>query len=131
VASAGARLARERRTIKAMIGIYCRAHHHGGGGLCDACASLDAYADKRLDLCPYGPDKPTCLNCAVHCYQPKMRENIRDVMRYAGPRMMKRHPVLAVRHLLDGRRPPPERPGRRSSRPPLSDQRAPADTSGR
>jgi hypothetical protein len=129
MASAGARLARERRTIKAMIAIYCREHHHGRG-LCDACATLDAYADKRLELCPYGAEKPTCLNCAVHCYRPKMRESIKDVMRYAGPRMMRRHPILAVRHLLDMRQPAPERPGRRQGRTPLSDQQAPAGKSG-
>jgi hypothetical protein len=126
MSSAGARLARERRTIKVMIGLYCRDHHHHGRGLCEACASVAAYADKRLDLCPYGPDKPTCFNCPVHCYQPRMRETVKDVMRYAGPRMMKRHPVLAVRHLLDGRRPVPERPGRGPHREPLSDQIAPA-----
>jgi hypothetical protein len=34
------------------------------------------------------------------------------VMRYTGPRMMWRHPVLAVRHVLDGRRPAPALPTR-------------------
>jgi hypothetical protein len=126
MASTGARLARERRTIKVMIALYCRDHHHHGGGLCEECATLDAYADRRLDLCPFGVDKPTCLNCTMHCYQPRMREHVKDVMRYAGPRMLKRHPVLAVRHLLDGRRPAPERPGRRARRDALSDQKAPA-----
>ena len=126
MASAGARLERERRTIEAMIGLYCRDHHHHRGGLCDDCATIGAYADRRLDLCPYGPHKPTCVSCPVHCYQPKMRERVKVVMRYAGPRMMKRHPILAVRHILDGRRPAPERPGRRAPREPLSDQKAPA-----
>jgi hypothetical protein len=31
-----------------------------------------------------------------------MREQIRCVMRYAGPRMMMYHPVLAILHFLDG-----------------------------
>jgi hypothetical protein len=31
-----------------------------------------------------------------------MRENIRDVMHYSGPRMLRRHPFLAIRHLLAG-----------------------------
>ena len=124
--SDGARLARERRTIKAMITIYCRDHHHTRGAVCDDCATIGAYADKRLDLCPYGPGKPTCVNCPVHCYQPRMRESVKEVMRYAGPRMLKHHPILAVRHILDGRRPIPDRPGRRARREPLSDQDAPA-----
>jgi hypothetical protein len=112
-----------------MIRMYCRDHRHGGD-LCDACAGLDAYASKRLDLCPYGPEKPTCVTCPVHCYQPRTRDAIREVMRYAGPRMLKRHPFLAVSHILDGRKPPPERPGRSARREPLSDQKAPAGTSG-
>lgn len=126
MSSAGARLARERRTIEVMIALYCRGHHHPLRGLCDGCAALGAYADKRLDLCPYGAEKPTCLNCTVHCYQPRMRERIREVMRYAGPRMLKRHPVLAVRHLLDGRRPVPERSARRPRRDAHADREAPA-----
>jgi hypothetical protein len=32
-------------------------------------------------------------------------------MRFAGPRMMYRHPWLSMRHLLDTRRPAPELPG--------------------
>jgi hypothetical protein len=35
---------------------------------------------------------------------------MRTVMRYAGPRMLWRHPLLAVAHLIDGRRPAPPRP---------------------
>ena len=45
----------------------------------------------------FGDDKPTCANCKVHCYSEAMRERVRDVMRYAGPRMLWRHPVLADR----------------------------------
>lgn len=125
----GSRLERERRTIAAMVRLYCRDHHHGAE-LCDTCAGLDVYASRRLNLCPYGPGKPTCVNCPAHCYQPRMRESIREVMRYAGPRMLTRHPFLAVAHLIDGRRPAPERPGRSGRREPLSDQKAPAGRGG-
>jgi hypothetical protein len=98
------RLARERRTVEAMIGLYCRAQHGGAHVPCEACAELLAYAQARLDGCPYAEDKPTCSHCAVHCYKPSMRERIRAVMRYAGPRMLRQHPVLAVLHLVDGLR---------------------------
>ena len=38
------------------------------------------------------------------------REQIRGVMRYAGPRMLLRHPILAFYHLaVDSRREKPER----------------------
>jgi hypothetical protein len=49
-------------------------------------------------------DKPVCNQCAVHCYRPAMREQVRAVMRFAGPRMVWSHPVLAVRHLIRSRR---------------------------
>jgi hypothetical protein len=62
----------------------------------------------RLEKCRYGADKPTCANCETHCYRPAMREQVRVVMRYSGPRMLKLHPVLAVAHLVDGRKTPGE-----------------------
>jgi hypothetical protein len=105
------RLARERRTVAAMIAIYCR-DRHGGRGLCDACIALHRYARQRLYHCVYGAAKPTCLNCSIHCYRREAREGIRKVMAYAGPRMLARHPVLTLFHLLDGRRTTPRRPAR-------------------
>ncbi len=94
-----------------MIEMYC-AKRHGGDGLCRECSELADYADRRLDLCPYGPDKPTCTNCPIHCYRPEPRERMREVMRFAGPRMFRKHPYLAVMHLIAERRPAPPLPGR-------------------
>jgi hypothetical protein len=37
---------------------------------------------------------------------------MREVMLYSGPRMLKSHPILAIRHLLDERKPPPVHPAR-------------------
>jgi len=108
------RLRREWRTIEEMIGITCR-HRHGGGrrALCPECAGLRDYARERLVRCPFGEGKSTCARCRVHCYRAEMRERVRDVMRFAGPRMLARHPVLAILHLLvDERREPlPRRAG--------------------
>jgi len=102
------RLERERRTIAAMIRIYCRDKHAGGAALCQDCQQLMGYASRRLDTCPFGADKPTCVNCTVHCYSRVRREQVRQVMRYAGPRMPRHHPVLTVFHFIDGRRKTPE-----------------------
>lgn len=101
------RMARERETIAAMIHLYCREQHHNQPGLCPECDTLQTYAFARLDRCPFADQKPTCANCTVHCYKPDMRTQIRQVMRFAGPRMLLHHPVLAVLHLLDGLRKPP------------------------
>jgi len=107
------RIRREKRTIAVMIDMYCRTHHDGSappafrepeGDLCADCAGLRRYAFERIDHCPFCTDKPTCVNCPIHCYRPEMRERVRQVMRWAGPRMMTRHPWLAVMHLIDGRR---------------------------
>jgi len=109
------RIERERKTVEAMIRLFCMAQH-GGSGSCGDCAELLAYARKRLDQCPFGKDKPTCAKCPVHCYRPGMRDQIRDVMRWSGPRMIWRHPVLAAFHLLDGRR-KAQAPARRKAGP--------------
>ena len=45
---------------------------------------------------PSAPEKPTCANCQIHCYGPRQRETVRIMMRHAGPRMLLRHPVLAL-----------------------------------
>jgi hypothetical protein len=101
------RVDRERQTVAAMVRIYCRGHHASRSGLCDDCARLHDYALARLARCPFGSAKPTCVQCPVHCYQRELRERIRAVMRYAGPRMLWRHPLLALLHLWDGHKPGP------------------------
>ncbi len=98
------RLNREQKTVQTMIRMYCSYHHSGDGELCDDCQYLSHYAEQRIERCPYGYDKPTCVNCTTHCYKYDMRERIRLVMRFAGPRMLFRHPYLALMHLIDGRR---------------------------
>ncbi len=98
------RINRECRTVEAMIRIFCRDLHPRESELCPKCSELLAYAGRRLDKCSYGEKKPACADCPIHCYEPDMRERIRAVMRHAGPRMVWRHPVLAVFHLIDARR---------------------------
>ena len=96
-------LAREARTMASMIDIYCRGHHAeqrpAAGGLCPECEELKAYAMKRLACCPFGEGKPVCAKCRVHCYKPQMKEKIAAVMRYAGPRVVVKHPILSLEHL--------------------------------
>lgn len=100
----GPRIGREKHTVAAMIELYCEEEHGAANGLCAECQALHDYAMQRLERCPFGEQKTTCAHCTVHCYKPVMRERIRVVMRTAGPRMIWRHPILAVRHLLDGRK---------------------------
>jgi hypothetical protein len=99
---AGKRLAREWQTITAMVSCYCRDQHAAMVTPCPECQGLLDYAAIRLSRCRFGLEKPVCAKCPVHCYQRARREQVRTVMRYAGPRMLWRHPILSLRHLLDG-----------------------------
>lgn len=97
------RLEREKKTVELMLRLYCKNHHHPlAARLCSECQELLTYALKRLTHCKFGEGKPTCGKCTVHCYKPDMRQRIVKVMRYAGPRMPMNHPIIAIRHLIDG-----------------------------
>lgn len=95
------RITRERRTITTMIEIYCKEHRHDANPLCPDCRALHDYAMQRVDKCPFKDDKPTCAKCPVHCYKPAMREQVRQVMRFSGPHMAYRHPLLTILHFRD------------------------------
>lgn len=90
----------EKQTVRQMVEIYCHGHGHVSKGLCEECTALLNYAYSRLDLCKFGENKPTCKKCPIHCYKPAMREQMRVVMRYAGPRMLWYHPIAAMRHII-------------------------------
>lgn len=100
------RIKREGDTVANMISMYCRANHRSSQ-LCIECTELLNYALARLEKCPFQEGKTTCGKCTVHCYVPDMREKIRAVMRYSGPRMIYRHPFAAIMHLIDSRRKKP------------------------
>ena len=96
------RIRREYRTMQAMVEIYCGGIHPDAPvHPCADCEEFLGYASKRLEKCPYGEDKPTCANCPVHCYKQVRRNQAKEIMRYAGPRMTLRHPWLTLRHSLD------------------------------
>jgi hypothetical protein len=96
------RLEREYRTMQCMVQIYCADHHAAAGAaLCEQCGEFLHYAQRRLEKCPYGADKPVCAKCPIHCYKHAQREQARAIMRYAGPRMVLRHPWLSLTHMLD------------------------------
>ena len=92
-----------------MIDLYCRSQH-GGDRPCAECSELLVYTNERLEGCPFQEGKTTCARCPVHCFKPAMRDKIRAVMRYSGPRMLRRHPILAMRHFVDRLRKEPIRP---------------------
>ncbi|CEA16069.1 MAG TPA: nitrous oxide-stimulated promoter family protein [Fermentimonas caenicola] len=88
----------EKKVVSKMISIYCRSKHNQKNELCIECESLNNYALQRLERCPFGDDKPTCGTCTIHCYKRDMRQRIKEVMRFSGPRMLFAHPIEAIRH---------------------------------
>ncbi|MCC8041950.1 MAG: nitrous oxide-stimulated promoter family protein [Oscillospiraceae bacterium] len=92
---------REKELVSQMIALYCKKNHKTKNGLCPECAELDCYARERSDKCPFMETKTFCSNCRVHCYKAEMRERIRAVMRFSGPRMLLWHPTAAIRHLVE------------------------------
>ena len=114
---------REKRTISNMVAIYCAGNHDAsarterrltgdthptrstetsfaGEPLCPACKAIDDYCVLRTERCRSMAHKTSCEECGNHCYAPAQREQIRAIMRYAGPRMILYHPVAAICHLL-------------------------------
>lgn len=90
----------EKKMVSEMIRLYCRKKHGCKKELCTECAALEEYARLRSEKCPFMETKTFCSNCRVHCYKADMRERIREVMRFSGPRMIFYHPIAAIRHVL-------------------------------
>ena len=95
---------REKQLVSEMIRLYCRGRHKTRNGLCVECRMLEEYSRQRSEKCPFMETKTFCSNCRVHCYRPEMREKIREVMRYAGPRMLFHHTSLALRHAAESKK---------------------------
>ena len=119
---ADADIAHDVRVSADFVRVYCDGHHReseraplaSAGSvagvyrkppvLCEGCAELQAYAEKRRAFCPFDP-KPFCSECPTHCYKDDRREQMRKVMRYAGPKVMEhRHPIDGIKHVMAVRR---------------------------
>jgi len=95
------RLSTEKKVVKAMIKIYCKANHKQIE-ICDDCNSLIEYALLRTDRCRYHENKPACKNCQTHCYNKENRNKIIEIMQFSGKRIVFRNPILSLKHLLNG-----------------------------
>lgn len=93
----------ESTVVTELIALYCQ-HKHGKlskdeQALCSSCRELNAYAQERISHCPFMETKTFCSNCKVHCYETQKREEIRQVMRYAGPRLLLKRPLMVLHHM--------------------------------
>ncbi len=94
------KIEREQKVVEEMILLYCRRNHRGTVHPCPECAELISYAQSRSAHCPFMEQKTFCSNCKVHCYKPEMRQRIKTVMRFSGPRMLFHHPIMAMWHVI-------------------------------
>ena len=99
--------AMEADVMSEMIAIYCRGQGHtnrtpaadAAPTLCPDCRRLLDYARDRIIRCPRMDVKSFCSACPVHCYSRDMREQVRAVMRYSGPRMLLHRPIMTLHHI--------------------------------
>lgn len=94
----------EKKMVSMMIKLYCNKKHYTKKTLCEECSKLNEYAIMRSDKCPFMETKTFCSNCRVHCYKPDMREQIRAVMRFSGPRMIFVNPYMAIKHVAESKK---------------------------
>ena len=94
------RIEREKEVVDKMMRLYC-CKKLGMHEPSEEYKVLMEYSHRRLDSCKFGEKKPACKRCPIHCYKPEMREKIRAIMRWAGPRMIIYNPVAAIRHILN------------------------------
>lgn len=89
--------------IGKFVEVYCCGRHHanersalvlpeglGVRNLCPECTSFLAYAITKRLKCPLEAEKPTCKHCKIHCYAKPEREKMREIMSYAGRKLMMR-----------------------------------------
>ena len=118
IASASPEVTRDLKTLALFIDVYCRYKHADGGRkpvdlrthdvaaiagrtvvLCPECTKLLAHAFVKRSHCPMDP-KPMCKHCPSHCYHPTYRQQIREVMKFSGRKMVLGGRLDYLFHLL-------------------------------
>lgn len=95
------RIDKEKEIITLMIKLYCKKKHGGSNReLCNECRELEEYAHKRLTYCKFGNEKSSCKKCPIHCYKKDMKEKVKEVMKFSGPRILIYNPKEYIRHIF-------------------------------
>ncbi|MFR4162883.1 MAG: nitrous oxide-stimulated promoter family protein [Paraclostridium sordellii] len=95
------RIDKEKEIITLMINLYCKKKHGSlKNELCSECKDLEEYVHKRLTYCKFGNEKSSCKKCPIHCYKKDMREKVKEVMKFSGPRILIYNPLEYIRHIF-------------------------------
>jgi hypothetical protein len=111
-------LRRDLRILARFIAVYCDGLHPAADRtaielksldveallrepvhLCPGCAKLLIHAFTKRMHCPLDP-KPVCKHCPQHCYHPRYRAAIREVMKYSGRKLVLSGRIDYLLHLL-------------------------------
>lgn len=92
---------KELDIVSKMIEIYCKLNHQTDGKLCEECQEILDYSKQRIERCPFTGTKTFCASCKVHCYKPDMKDKIKEVMRFSGPRLILYYPREVFLHAVD------------------------------
>ena len=112
------KLRRDLKVLVRFVQVYCRDRHQDAQKtgvtlkthdveaiagapvlLCDACAKLLAHAFIKRTRCPMDP-KPACKHCPQHCYHPRYRAMIREVMKSSGRKLVMSGRLDYLYHLI-------------------------------
>lgn len=94
---------KEKDIVKVMIMMYSKGHNKIPFEENEELQELYKYCQMRLDKCPFRDKKRFCSKCKIHCYTQSRREQIKSVMKYSGPRMLYKHPILLLKHMVQRR----------------------------
>lgn len=112
--------ANDIKILAEFISVYCRKKHSGlphkdvkiidtrlqeiigqkEMRLCEECERLFNHGAAKLMQCPFDP-KPSCRKCQKHCYAPKYRQQIKEVMRFSGMYLVTRGRLKLIFHMFE------------------------------
>ena len=94
---------KEKENIRKTFGVYCRSKHNTEGDkLCPKCTALLTTIFTKIGRCPYGITKPICEKCETPCFGEKSTNEFRSIMSSAQRKMLLSHPMMTIKHKLQG-----------------------------
>lgn len=105
------KVSEDKKIISTMISIYCNGNSHKANeenkvkdDICPNCKRLQEYAYSKIDKCPKlkSGKKAICGTCKNNCYMQddELSNMMKAVMKYSGPRMILKHPLMTIKHAL-------------------------------
>ncbi len=92
------------KTLHRMHMIYCKHNNHkvrlDNNGLCQSCQNLLNYSLLKTSKCKHKEKGRLCSSCKNHCFSHEKRSQIRQLMRFSGPRLFLSNPILSIRYLI-------------------------------